>query len=69
MGLYPGGFPSGSAGEESVCNAEVPSLILGLGRPPEAGNGHPLQCSRLENPTDGGPWRLTVQGAPTTDTT
>ena len=26
------------------------------------GNGHPLQCSCLENPRDGGPWWTTVYG-------
>ena len=28
--------------------------ILELGRSPEGGNGNPLQCSRLESPTDRG---------------
>ena len=31
-----------------------------LGRSPGVGNGNPLQCSCLENPTDGGAWRATV---------
>ena len=26
------------------------------------GNGNPLQCSRLENPRDGGAWRAAVYG-------
>ena len=26
------------------------------------GNGTPLQCSRLENPMDGGPWWAAVHG-------
>ena len=26
------------------------------------GNGHPLQCSCLENPRDGGAWRAAVYG-------
>ena len=26
------------------------------------GNGNPLQCSCLENPTDGGAWQATVHG-------
>ena len=35
-------------------------LIPGLGRPPEGGNGNPLQYSCLENPMDRGAWRATV---------
>ena len=45
-----GGFPGSSAGEESACNAEDPSLIPGLGRSPGGGHGNPLQCPSLENP-------------------
>ena len=44
------GFPCGSAGKESTCNAGDPSLIPGLGRSPGKGNGYPLQYSGLENP-------------------
>ena len=43
------GLPCGSAGEESACNAEDLSLILGLERSPGEGKGFPLQYSRLEN--------------------
>ena len=32
------GFPGGSAGKESPCNAGDPSSIPGLGRPPGGGN-------------------------------
>ena len=32
------------------------SLISGLGRSPEEGNGNPLQYSCLENPMDRGAW-------------
>ena len=39
------GFLGNSAGEESVCNAGDPGLILGLGRSPREGIGHPLQYS------------------------
>ena len=39
------GFPSSSAGKESTCNAEDPSLIPGLGRSPGEGIGYPLQYS------------------------
>ena len=42
------GFPRGSAGKESACNAEDLGSIPGLGRSPEEGNGYPLQYSGLE---------------------
>ena len=38
------------------------SLIPGLGRSPEGGNGNPLQYSCLENPMDRGAWWPTVCG-------
>ena len=38
------GFPSGSAGKESVCNAGDLGLILGLGRSTGEGNSYLLQC-------------------------
>ena len=41
----PRGFPGGSAGKESTCNAGDPSLIPGLGRSPGEGIGYPLQYS------------------------
>ena len=50
------GFPGGSDGKASACNAGDLGLIPGLGRSPEEGNGKPLQYSCLENPTDGGTW-------------
>ena len=37
------GFPVGSDGKESACNAGDLSLIPGLGRSPGGGNGSPLQ--------------------------
>ena len=43
------GFPCGSAGEESACNAGDLGLISGLGRSCGEGNGYPLQHSSLEN--------------------
>ena len=45
-------FPSGPAGEESVCSAGDMGSIPGLGRSPGGGRGNPLQCSCLENPMD-----------------
>ena len=38
------------------------SSVPGLGRFPGEGNGNPLQYSYLENPTDRGTQRATVQG-------
>ena len=46
------GFPCGSAGKESACNAGDLGLIPGLGRSPGAGKGYPLQYSGLENSMD-----------------
>ena len=43
-----GGFPSGSDGKASVCNAGDLGSIPGLGRSPREGNGSPLQYSCLE---------------------
>ena len=39
------GFPGGSAGKESACNAGDLGLIPGLGRSPGEGIGYSLQCS------------------------
>ena len=43
------GFPCGSAGKESACNAGDPSSIRGLGGSPGEGKGYPLRYSGLEN--------------------
>ena len=43
------GFPVGSDGTESVCNAGDLGLIPGSGRFPGEGNGYCLQYSCLEN--------------------
>ena len=40
------------------------SSIPGSGRSLAGGHGNPLQYSCLENPTDRGAWRATVQGGP-----
>ena len=48
------GFPSGSDGKASVCNAADRGSIPGLGRAPGEGNGSPLQYSCLKNPMDCG---------------
>ena len=54
------GFPGGSGGKASACNAGDPGSILGLGRSPGEGNGNPLQYSCLGNPMDRAPWWATV---------
>ena len=43
------GFPCGSAGKESACNAGDLGSVSGLGRSPGEGKGYPLQYSGLEN--------------------
>ena len=43
------GFPCGSAGKESACNAGDLGSIPGLVRPLGEGKGYPLQYSGLEN--------------------
>ena len=63
------GFPGGSDGKASACNAGDPGSIPGLGRSPGEGNGNPLQYSCLGNPTDGGAWLVTVHGVTKSDMT
>ena len=47
-----GGFPCGSAGKESACNAGDRGSIPGLGRSPGEGSGYPFQYSGLEKSMD-----------------
>ena len=64
------GFPGGSDGKDSACNAGDLGLIPGVGRSPEERNGYPLQYSCLENPVDRGPWWSRVHKVTTeSDTT
>ena len=59
------GFPSGSAGKESACNAGDTGdagSIPGLGRSPGGENGNPLQYSYLGFRMDRGAWQATVHG-------
>ena len=44
------GFPGGSDGKESSCNAGDLGSIPGLGRSPGEGHSSPHQYSCLENP-------------------
>ena len=56
------GFPGGSDGKESGCNAGDLGSIPGSGRSSEEGNGNPLQCSCLENSMDRGAWQAIDHG-------
>ena len=60
--MYILGFPGGSDGRKSACNARDPGLIPGLGRSPGEENGNPLQYFCLGNPMDRGAWRATSMG-------
>ena len=44
------GFPGGSEGKESACNAGDLDSVPGLRRTPGGGHGNPLQYSCLEYP-------------------
>ena len=57
-----GGFPGGSDGQESACNAGDSGSIPGLGRSSGVGNGNPLQYFCLENSMDRGAWWDIVHG-------
>ena len=57
-----GGFPGGSDGKESACNAGDLDLIPGSRRSPGEGNSNPLQYSCLEKPIDRGALQATVHG-------
>ena len=54
------GFPDGSDGRESTCNAEDTGLIPGSAKSLGEGNGYPFQYSWLENSMDSGAWQATV---------
>ena len=56
------GFPGGSDGKESACNAGDLGSIPELRRSPREGNGNPLQYSCLENSLDREAWQAIVHG-------
>ena len=56
------GFPGGSDGKESACNAGDLGSIPGLGKFLGEGKDNPLQYSGLENSVDRGTWQATVYG-------
>ena len=55
------GFPNGSDGKESPCNAGDLGSISGSERSPAEENGNPLQYSCLESPKDRGAWWTTYR--------
>ena len=61
------GFPGGSAGKESTCNAGDLGSIPGLGRFPGEGTGYPFQYSGLENSMDFIVHRTTKTGTQLSD--
>ena len=57
--MFSNGLPQWLSGKEFVCNAGDAAdsgSISGSGRSPGEGNGHPLQCACLGNPTDRRAW-------------
>ena len=56
------GFPGGSDGKESACNAGDPGSIPESGKSPGEENGNPLQYSCLENSMDRGAGLVIVHG-------
>ena len=56
------GFSGGSVVKNPPASAGDVSLILGSGRSPGEGNGHPLQYSCLGNPMNRGTWWAIVHG-------
>ena len=62
-------FPVGPVVKNPPANAGNGGSNPGLRRSPGEGNGNPLQCSCLENPTDGGAWWAAIYGVTESDTT
>ena len=56
------GFPGGSNGKASACNAGDLGSIPGSGRFPGGGDDYPFQYSYLENSMDRGAWWATIHG-------
>ena len=63
MIIFMRGFPGGSDGKESACNARDMHWIPGSGKSPGEGNGYPLQYSFLENSTDRAAYGLQSMGS------
>ena len=56
------GFPGGSDGKESTCNAGDLSLIPGLGRSPGGGHATHSRILAWRIPMDREAWQATVHG-------
>ena len=56
------GFLGGSVLKNLPANTGDMGSIPGLGRSPGEENGHPSQCSCLENPMDRGTWQARIYG-------
>ena len=56
------GFPGGSDGKASSCNAGDLGSVPGLGRSSRERNGSPLQYSSLKNPMNRKAWWARVHG-------
>ena len=56
------GFPGGSDGKESTCNAGFLGSVPGSRISPGEVNAYPFQYSCLENSMDRGAWWATVHG-------
>ena len=67
--LHLWGFPGGSDGRESSCNARDSSLTPGWGRSPSKGNGNSFQYSCLENSMDREAWWAIVHEVTESNTT
>ena len=63
------GFPGGSDGRETGCNAGDLGSIPGSGRSPGGGHGNPVQYSCLENPMNRGAWWAIVYRVAESDIT
>ena len=61
------GFPGGSDGKESACNAGDVGSIPGLGGSPGGGHGNLIQYSCLDNPMDRGAGGLWPRGSQRVD--
>ena len=55
-------FPGGSVVKNPSANTGDSVSVLGLGRSPGEGNGHPLQYSCLGNPMDRGAGQTKIHG-------
>ena len=56
------GFPGGSDGKDSACNAGDASSVPVLERSPQEGNGNPFQYSCLGNSINREAWQAAVPG-------